>query len=292
MSALEITKRLGGDWRGSYGLIPGPGHSTRDRSLKVYDKHDGNGVGVYSFAGDDWRACRAWLGLEHSREELTPEEKERAQRRRERAERRRQREVEFKQREAARIWVESRPPANSLVDTYLCGRGYQMSIPPVLRFHPSIRHSPSGIDMPAMVGLVEDAGGAVAIHRTYLDYDGRKIGGPDAKMSLGPIGAGAVRLRWPVKDTLGLAEGIENALSVMQMYALPCWSTQGARYVCDIPEHVRKIVIFADHGTAGEKAAEDGRRRYSAQGRTVEVRLPYHGDGWQGDWNDLARECC
>lgn len=37
MTAREITRAHGGDWYGTYGLVPGPGHSDDDRSLKVYD---------------------------------------------------------------------------------------------------------------------------------------------------------------------------------------------------------------------------------------------------------------
>src|SRR3712207_1412750 len=48
--------------------IPGPGHSSRDRSLSVtFDPTAPGGIWVNSFAGDDWRACKdhtlAWFGL-------------------------------------------------------------------------------------------------------------------------------------------------------------------------------------------------------------------------------------
>jgi hypothetical protein len=62
MTAAAIVKARGGDWCGSYGLVAGPGHSPRDRSLKVWQADDR--ILVHSFAGDDWRDCRAHLGLD------------------------------------------------------------------------------------------------------------------------------------------------------------------------------------------------------------------------------------
>ena len=53
MNARELTRLLGGDWHGSYGLCPGPNHSGADRSLKVFDGR--RGLVFHSFAGEDWR---------------------------------------------------------------------------------------------------------------------------------------------------------------------------------------------------------------------------------------------
>lgn len=56
--ARSITARLGGEWRGDHGAVPGPGHSKADRSLTVRDNAAGDDVTVYSFAGDDWKAIK------------------------------------------------------------------------------------------------------------------------------------------------------------------------------------------------------------------------------------------
>ncbi len=56
--ARSITKALGGDWQGTYGLVPGPGHSASDRSVSVRDDDTGRDVVVHSFAGDDWKAIK------------------------------------------------------------------------------------------------------------------------------------------------------------------------------------------------------------------------------------------
>ena len=40
--------------------MPGPGHSSADRSLSVRVKADGSFI-VHSFADDDWRECRDYI---------------------------------------------------------------------------------------------------------------------------------------------------------------------------------------------------------------------------------------
>jgi hypothetical protein len=54
-----ITRALGGDWYGSYGCAPAPGHSRKDRSLKI-SAHptDPSDVILHSFAEEDWRPIK------------------------------------------------------------------------------------------------------------------------------------------------------------------------------------------------------------------------------------------
>ena len=54
--AESITAAKGGTWHRTYGLMPGPGHSARDRSIIIRDL--GDDITVHSFAGEDWRAVR------------------------------------------------------------------------------------------------------------------------------------------------------------------------------------------------------------------------------------------
>ena len=56
--AREITSRLGGEWRGDHGAVPGPNHSAHDRSVTVRDNDAGDDVVLHSFAGDDWKAIK------------------------------------------------------------------------------------------------------------------------------------------------------------------------------------------------------------------------------------------
>lgn len=56
--ARSITVKLGGEWHGDYGAVPGPGHSKSDRSITVRDNATGDDVLVHSFANDDWKTIK------------------------------------------------------------------------------------------------------------------------------------------------------------------------------------------------------------------------------------------
>lgn len=70
-NARRIVKQLEGDWRGDFGLVPGPGHSPKDRSLSVRDSADGHDVIFNSFAGEDWRPIKDRLRAEGMLPEMT-----------------------------------------------------------------------------------------------------------------------------------------------------------------------------------------------------------------------------
>src|ERR1700692_4426822 len=56
---VQLAKALGGTVTGASVLCPGPGHSSRDRSLSVTPSiASPDGFIVFSHAGDDWRDCR------------------------------------------------------------------------------------------------------------------------------------------------------------------------------------------------------------------------------------------
>ena len=60
--AEKITRALGGDWHRTYGLISGPGHSPKDRSVSIRDSNTlPDGIVVHSFAGDHSLAIKDWL---------------------------------------------------------------------------------------------------------------------------------------------------------------------------------------------------------------------------------------
>src|SRR5918912_2416742 len=56
--AKTITMVMGGTWCGSYGTIPTPGHSLRDRGTMVRDKSNHPDDVVIACFNDDWRAVR------------------------------------------------------------------------------------------------------------------------------------------------------------------------------------------------------------------------------------------
>jgi hypothetical protein len=146
---------------------------------------------------------------------------------------------------ALEIWREARPIASTLAQQYLIARCIEEPLAAArssLRYHPSCPH-PRGIQMPAMVALVERAErGRVAVHRTYLTADHRR----HDRTSLGPIGGGAVRLGLPrTGEWIAIAEGIETALAAATACAIPAWAA-----------------LSAGGLRAGRRAGEDARARW------------------------------
>jgi integrase len=181
-------------------------------------------------------------------------------------------------------WRPSIHAAGTLAQVYLESREIKVPIPPSLRYLPNGKHSGTGLSFPCLVAAITGLDRRVTgVHRTYLRADGRgKAGVSLPKQALGIIGTGSVHLA-PVKTEIGLAEGIETALSAMQLFKVPTWAACGSWLErVAIPETVSRVIIFADCGVPGELAAERALKVHHAAGRIVDVRFPAGG----GDWND------
>lgn len=169
---------------------------------------------------------------------------------------------------ALAIWNAGTSPANSPVALYLQNRGILIPIPSSIRFT-------TGLDQrPAMIVAVQSLAGDVqAIQFTYLSQDGRKADGPLPRRTVGSMIDGAARLG-KAGPTLGLAEGTEDALAVMQLHGIACWASLGAgrMYHVAVPKEVRQIHVFADNDDAGKAAAERTATVHNGQGRTVVLR--------------------
>lgn len=276
--AHTITKALGGDWCGRYGLIPGPGHSARDRSLKVVDGEDG--VICHSFAGDDWQACRDWLrdiGLigeaKPASAAVTP----------------RQRRDDDKWQRAMDIWTDAKPGQGTLAETYLGNRGISLPVPASLRFAMATKHPPTGLWLPAMIAAVQTPSRMLgAIHRTFLKMDGTgKAEVSTPRMALGPLKGNAVRLA--KADTLvALCEGIEDSLALMQMTGAPCWAVLGTSGFLNVelPDHISRVILAPDNDPAGKATIERAANRLTDLGKDVGLKLPPAGS----DWCDMLAE--
>ena len=163
---------------------------------------------------------------------------------------------------------------------------------PDLLFHPDLTYWDTRTGYPALVAIVRNAAGErIAIHRTYLAPDGSgKANVPKPRMMLGSIAGGAVRLGDVGEHgVVGLAEGIETALSVMQACSeLPVWAAlaSGNLEQVALPSDVKRVVVLADHDGEGVglKVAERAAGRFHAEGRRVWIAHPPNvGD----DFNDL-----
>lgn len=197
---------------------------------------------------------------------------------------------------ARRLWQSATVISHSPAEGYLAQRG-------ILRASDQLRYlerTPLGPRgevqfLPAMLAAVTADIGIIAVHRTFLDTASAKLASFERpKRALGSLGCGAVRLAPPVAGRLGLAEGIESALSAMQLSGVPCWATLGnERFgLVAIPECVRELHLFIDNDAGGELAERRALKAYSAPGRVIQPRVSASA-GF--DWNDelkarLARE--
>ena len=128
----------------------------------------------------------------------------------------------------------------------------------------------------------------VAIQRTFLDPGGDgKADVSTPKKGLGRYHGGAVRLA-PEGECLGLAEGIEDALSAMQLSGVGCWATAGAGRMASVqlPPQVREVHLFANADAPGQEGADKAAKVFSRQGRRVVLHTP---PAPANDWNDLLR---
>lgn len=186
-----------------------------------------------------------------------------------------------KQKFALGIWCAAGPAKGTVVETYLRARGITLAAPDSLRFHPTLQH-PDGWSGPAMIAAVSDASGEiVAIHRTYLLARLKT----DKRM-LGPCGSNAVWLARPGR-VIAVAEGIETALSAMQMQGLPTWAALSASGLQNIklPRGITEVIICADGDAAGRAGAQALARRLICEGRTARIRQAPDGK----DFNDVLR---
>ncbi len=191
---------------------------------------------------------------------------------------------------ARKLWAGSLPITDTVAADYLHGRGLVGPYPAALRFLPDCPHTPTGQKHPTIIaaGMRWPDAKLIAIHRTYLKPDGSgKIDHPQARMMLGDATGGAVQLA-PAAERMGVAEGIETALSVQQETGLPMWaclSTSGLQNVM-LPDIVREVVICADNDAPGLKAAHAAADRLSLLGKQVRIALPPQAGH---DFNDILK---
>jgi putative DNA primase/helicase len=188
---------------------------------------------------------------------------------------------------ARRIWIEATDPHDSPVETYLQHRHVSLPGMPVLRFHP--RCPRTGGPLPAMVALMTQPATAepCGVHRTFLQPDGSGKAAIDKpKMMLG--NRGVIRLvdDHEVGRGLGLAEGIETALTMMQTIGWgPVWAATSAGAIRSFPLlRLTTLNIFADHDAAGLEAARACAARWTEAGEEALIHLPPEGE----DWADAA----
>jgi len=216
---------------------------------------------------------------------------------------------ERKRERLRRIWKETVPLNHAdarAVRTYLESRalGDILQAPPaVLRAHRGLEYwdgSDNFGSYPAMVALFHGAGGQpVTLHVTYLRNDGcakASVRGPKKILGVPVRGAtkgGAIHLYEPRAGILGIAEGIESALSMHLLQKLPTWSSYCADNLqrAHLPKGLLELHIGVDVDASGkgEQVAQSLAKRirkFSAHTKVYIVTPEVDGTG---DLNDELR---
>lgn len=277
-TARRICESRGGKWSGTRGMACCPAHDDRTPSLGV--SLGRQAILFHCFAGCDQQSVLAALASEgfeapalFSGSAITNEPESTSTRKPSAA--------------ALRIWRDAQPLRASPAKAYLESRGI-LAASPALRFHPRTPLGPQGRTsfLPAMIAAVSLDEGPIAIHRTFLSTEASgKAAFEKPKRALGALGEAAVRLFAPASGKLGLAEGVESAMSSYALTGIPAWATLGnERFgLVSVPESVTELHLFVDHDIGGELAASRGLAAYARDGRTIHVRKPSSRDT---DWND------
>lgn len=192
-----------------------------------------------------------------------------------------------------RLWDACKPLRGTVSEDYLLARGCEL--PPEdgdLRFHPALKH-PGGYVGPALVALIThlETRAPMSLHRTWIRADGTKADVSPARLLLAGHRkqGGAIRL-WPdeaVADRLGVAEGIETALT-LAVACRPSWSMLDAGNLGAMPvlRGISELTVCADNDPAGLQAGRACATRWAQAGRHVRLIVPPRAGM---DLNDLAR---
>ena len=200
-----------------------------------------------------------------------------------------------------KMWKESKKPTlGSPVWNYLKSRGLN---PRSSSIQNNIRESvsfASGKEWPVMLAEVRDRSGKlITLHRTFLTEEGKKAPMENCKRLMklpkgSSISSSAIGFGNTDESIVGVAEGIETALSIVVATGYPCFAAISANGVVSFqpPTGAKVVLIFADKDASetGQKAAEKARERLASEGYHAIVLLPFEEipEGVKGiDWNDV-----
>lgn len=190
-----------------------------------------------------------------------------------------------------------------LVHRYLESRGLGERVyPPALRFGAAMRDGDGGV-RPCMVALVGTFGVTDergrqrydTLHRTFLRPDGlakAEMAAPRKTMP-GPLPAGSCVMlsRWTGGGPIGIAEGIETAMSASRLFDIPVWAALNADMMAKWapPPGVEEVTIFGDNDPrfAGQSAAYALAHRIRTAKATRDIPVSVMIPPTVGsDWND------
>ena len=271
-AARQIVHDLKGTWYRKHGMVRCPAHNDGRASLSVTPGR--TAVLYHCFAGCTRDAIMAALrelrinppidtanpGQNTARRDLTPLVND--------------------------IWSLACATAGTPAQRYLDRRGIGHSS--AGRYSPSVitYEGRRKLRSPALLLPMTEGRHLRALLRIFIDSDGqksRRLAAP--KRTLGDTRGSVIQIGAPPGETMNLAEGFEDAESAMVWNNLAgCAAVCGVEryHEISIPDHVRHVVIYSQHGKAAADGIARGRDNLTANGRTLAIIPPPPG----GDWND------
>lgn len=191
-----------------------------------------------------------------------------------------------------RVWRgATAPEGGGVVSTYLSTRLGRFWRSSEIREHAALHHPESDRAYPAMIArIANSAGEGCSLHSTYLapDGSGKAPVEPARRLAAGKIPDGSAVRLWPAREVMGVAEGIETAMSAAIIHKMPVWACLSAAMLAkwEPPAEAKEIAIFADNDRsyAGQAAGYRLAQRIVATGRKAMVFVP---DAPDTDWNDV-----
>lgn len=271
-AARQIVQVLKGTWHRKHGMVRCPAHQDNRASLSVTPGR--RAVLFHCFAGCSQDAVMAALrelrlnpAIDVAKERSGPTPRDLVPL-------------------VTKIWTMAGAICNTPAQLYQDRRGIGHST--VGRYAPAVMTYEHGakLYLPALLLPMTEGRHLRALLRIFVDRDGHKARSLEApKRTLGDTRGSVIALGAPPEATMRLAEGFEDAESAIILRGLPgCAAVCGVeRYrEISIPDHVRHVVIYSQHGRAATEGIERGRDNLTANGRTLEIVLPPP----RGDWND------
>ena len=165
-----------------------------------------------------------------------------------------------------------------------------------LRYHPRARYAEKGSTPsyhPALIArFVSPDRETTTHHLTFLTDDGHKADVPKVRL-LAPVpipAGGAVRLASSAA-VMGIAEGLETALSASKIFGIPVWAALNTANLVkwEPPALATRVIVFGDCDVnyAGQHKAFALANSLHAKKFEVEVQIPPDPGT---DWNDVLMQ--